>query len=373
MRPVPDGVYCDGTDRPAATISGAEPGETIEFTSPMPVDVPDATADATGSYELTWRCEELEAELTWEITAAGVESGRSRRFLITGSDRDPELDELLLYEPRANEVLCDGTAEVVGRVENAEAHEPIEFSSADTGAIPATVAGPDGVADVRWTCSEAQDGEEWRITATGSRSGRTVEFTLRGRAPRPAEPGGIVVEVIEDPFVCDRGSRPVARLTNLTPGVDIELEVVPGDEPLRSRTAGAGGSLRLFWQCDRRDEGTTWELTVTEATSTARSTTFSFGSTTLDNPVTVELVDDRIVCDGETRQVAVLRRFVARETIDFESPQAPVIRQGRADADGSAPVRWTCSADQAGTVWQITATGLTSGASVTFTITGVAP
>lgn len=373
VRPVSDGVFCDGVDRPAATITGALPGETIEFTSPMPVDIPDATADTAGGYELMWRCEELESELTWEVTATGAESGRSRRFLITGSDRDPQLDRILVYRPLADEVLCDDRTRVAGRLRNAEAHEPVEFSSSDGGEIFAAIAGSDGIVDVRWTCSPTQDGEQWRFTATGANSGRTAEFTIRGRAPRPAAPGGIVVELIEDPFVCDRGRRPVARVANLTPNAVVEFDVAPEGEPLRSRQAGANGELTLFWQCDRRDEGTVWELTVAEATPAGRSTTFSFGSATLDSPVTVELIEGRFVCNGETRQVAVLRHFVPRETIDFESPQSETIRQGMAGADGSVPVRWTCDTEQAGTVWEVTATGLTSGASLTFTITGVAP
>jgi hypothetical protein len=165
----------------------------------------------------------------------------------------------------------------------------------------------------------------------------------------------------------------VARLSNLTPRAVLEFAVSPQDEPLHSAEAGAGGTATVFWQCTRQDEGTTWELTITEQTTAGRSVTFSFASTTLESPVTIDLTDDSVVCDGTTRPFGVLRNFVSREAIDFESPQSEAIRQGRADADGVVPLRWTCEADQIGTVWEVTATGVTSGASLTFTIMGVAP
>ena len=373
MAPVGDGVFCDGTDRPAAIVTGAGPGETIEFTSPMPIDVADGVADDAGTYELTWRCDELESELTWELTATGSESGRSTRITIAGSDRDPILDTILVVEETSDIVRCDGTTKIVARLSNGEPNEVIRFTSSDNASVSPTSAGPDGAIEVRWTCSPDQDGRDWRLTATGDSSGRTAGITFAGQAPGPAAPGDIVVDVVEDPFVCDRGRRPVARLSNLTPRTVLEFAASPQDEPLQSAEAGSGGTATVFWQCNRQDEGTTWELTVTEQTAAGRSVTFSFASTSLESPVTIDITDDSVVCDGTTRPFAVLRNFVPREAIDFESPQSETIRQGRADADGVVPLRWTCGADQVGTVWEVTATGATSGASATFTIIGVAP
>lgn len=372
-RTVDEGVFCDGVDRPAAIVSGAEPGETIEFTSPMPVEVADGIADEVGAFELLWRCDEPESQLTWELTATGSESGRSIRFTITGSDRDPALDSILIIDETIDAVLCDGTTRTVARLSNAEPNERVRFTSPDSASIPSALAEPDGTIEVRWTCSADQDGQEWRLTATGGSSGRTADVSFVGQAPRPAEPGPIVVEIVEDPFVCDRGSRPVARLSNLTPNAVLEFLASPQDEPLPTTEAGADGSKTVFWQCNRRDEGTTWDLTVTEQTPAGRSVRFSFGSTTLGNPVSIEISADSVICDGATRPFAVLRNYVPREAIDFESPQSEAIRQGRADEEGDLPLRWSCAADQIGTVWEVTATGATSGASVTFTITGVAP
>ncbi len=373
VTPVGDGVFCDGEERPAATLSGAEPGEPIEFSSPMPIDVVDGVADDNGDFQLLWRCEESEAQLTWELTATGSESDRSASFTIAGSDRDPLLDTILVVDDVRDVTLCDETTRTVARLSNAEPNEAVMFTSPDSASISPTFAGPDGVVEVRWTCSPGEDGREWRLTATGVSSGRTADLIIVGRAPRPSDPGDIVVEIVENPFVCDRGVRPVARLSNLTPNAGLDLIVTPQDEPLRPSAAGADGSVTLFWQCDRREEGTNWVLTVTEQTPARRSATLSFGSTTLESLVTIEMMEDTIVCDGETRQFAVLRNFVRREAIDFESPQSEAIRQGRADEQGALPLRWSCEADQIGTVWEVTATGATSGASLTFTITGVAP
>ena len=373
VAPVDGGVFCDGTPREAATISGAAPNETIEFSSPMPIDVAEATADESGTVVLTWSCDQPESELTWEITATGTESGRTVPFTVSGSDRDPVLDRILIHEPVGDSVTCDDVTHTAGRLGNAVANERIDFTSPDSRSISPTLAGPDGRLDVLWTCSPADDGRQWAVTATGASSGRTVDFTITGRAPQPDDPGDIVVSVVEDPFVCDRGRRAVARLSNLTPNAELVFNVTPADDPLRSGQAGADGSLTVFWQCSRRDDGTTWELTATEQTPAKRSISFTFGSTTLDNPVTVEMTEGSFVCDGATRQAAVLRNFVANESIGFESPQSEAIRSGLADAGGSLPVRWSCRPDQVGTIWEITATGATSGASVAFTITGVAP
>lgn len=373
VTPVGDGVFCDGADRPAAIVTGAGPGETIEFTSPMPIDAAAGVADEAGAYELRWRCDELESQLTWELTATGSESGRSTRFTIAGSDHDPVLDTILVVEETSEVVRCDDTTRTVALLSNAEPNETVRFASPDGGSLPRSAAGPDGAIEVRWTCSPDQDGRQWRLTATGGSSGRTAEITFRGQAPRPADPGGIGVEVVEDPFVCDRGRRPVARLSNLTPNIALEFIASPKDEPLQPAEAGSGGSATVFWQCNRQDEGTTWELTVTEQTPAGRSVTFSFGATTLSSPVTIDMTDDSVICDGTTRPFAVLRNFVPGEAIGFESPQSEAIRQGRADAEGVLPLRWSCGADQIGTVWEVTATGATSGASLTFTITGIAP
>jgi len=373
VTPVGDGVYCDGTDRPAAIVAGAEPGETIEFTSPMPIDAADGVADEAGTHELRWRCDELESQLTWELTATGSESGRSTRFTITGSDRDPILDTILIVDETNDVVRCDDTTQTVALLSNAQPNEAVRFTSPDSAFLPRAMAGPDGGIEVRWTCSPDQDGLQWRLTATGDSSGRTAEITFTGQAPRPADPGDIGVEVVEDPFVCDRGRRPVARLSNLTPKTALEFVASPQAEPLQPAEAGSGGRATVFWQCNRQDEGTTWELTVTEQTPAGRSVTFSFGSTTLESPVTIEMTDDSVICDGTTRPFALLRNFVSGEAIDFESPQSEAIRQGRADAEGVLPLRWSCAADQIGTAWEITATGATSGASLTFTITGIAP
>ncbi len=368
-----EGVYCDGVRRPAAEVSGAEPGETIEFVSPMPIDIGDGTADETGRFQLSWRCDPLESQLSWDVTATGSRSGRSARFTIAGSDRDPLLDRVLVHEPTSDFALCDETSRTVARLSNAEPNEIVALTSPDVDSIAPTFAGPNGEVAIRWTCSPDEDGRDWRITATGGSSDRSAEFIITGQAPRPADPGDIVVEIVEDPFVCDRGRRPVARLTNLTPNATLEFVVSPSDERLRPGEAGSDGSSKVFWQCDRRDEGTTWELTVTEATPARRSASFVFGSTTLESPVTIEIVEDPFVCDGAARRFAVVRNFVPREAIDFESPQSEAIRQGRADGNGSLAVRWSCTADQAGTVWEVTATGATSGASLSFTITGSAP
>ncbi len=371
--PVVDGVYCDGTNRPAVEVGGAEPNETIEFSSPLPIDLPPATADENGTYELPWSCDSSESHLTWEITATGIESGRSLQFTIAGSDRDPELDRILLYEPTTETVLCDGSSKVAGRITNAEPNELLDLTGSEGTDLSSMLADAGGRAEVRWSCSADQDGLRQTITATGRTSGRTVELTLVAEGPKPAEPGDIVVDLVEDPFVCDRGRRPLARLSNLTPNAAVAFEATPPVAGLRTGQAEPDGTLPVFWQCDRRDAELAIELAVTEVTPDRRGTVVNFTTVATESSVAVEIIEEPFVCDDTTRQFAVIRGLISGEYVDFESAQSEAIRQGRVGQDGLLPLRWHCTADEAGTVWEVTATGRTSGESVSFTVTGAAP
>ncbi|MEM9564678.1 MAG: hypothetical protein AAGA93_18800 [Actinomycetota bacterium] len=190
------------------------------------------------------------------------------------------------------------------------------------------------------------------------------------------------VTVAEDPFVCDGGTREFALIGNADPNENVAF-ASPQADGLRSGTADANGELPIRWQCDPEQAGTTWQLTATGETS-GRTATFLFAGVTTapdpDQPVptqpidpvelTVELIENPFACDGGTRVFAGLSGLEPNETVAFSSPQSPGLRAGTADADGNLPVRWQCDADQVGTTWDLTATGETSGRTVTFSFTG---
>ena len=196
------------------------------------------------------------------------------------------------------------------------------------------------------------------------------------------DPNQMRVTVAEDPFVCDSETREFALIAGADPNETIAFSS-PQTEGLRSGTADANGELPIRWQCDPEQAGTTWELTAAGETS-GRSVTFLFagvtdsgdtapgGTTTPATPteLTVDVIEDPFACDGEVRVFGGLSGAEPNEAVAFSSPQSPGLRPGMADAEGNLPIRWQCDPDQVGTTWELTATGETSGRTVTFTFTG---
>lgn len=99
------------------------------------------------------------------------------------------------------------------------------------------------------------------------------------------------------------------------------------------------------------------ETTVAAAPAVAEPVSDGLFITFIENPFT---------CDGQKRPFGQLSGADPDEQIDFDSPQSDGIRSGVADPGGQATVNWQCSASQAGTTWDITATGAISGRSVSF-------
>jgi hypothetical protein len=207
-------------------------------------------------------------------------------------------------------------------------------------------------------------------TSTGSDTSGVVPSTTV--AP-PIDPNALRVTVVEDPFICDGGTREFALIAGADPNEAV-LFTSPQAGDLRSGQADASGELPIRWQCDPSQAGTTWELTATGEVS-GRSVTFLFAGVTDpggpgETALSVEVIEDPFVCNGETRIFAGLSGAEPNEGIAFSSPQSPNLRSGEADANGEVPLRWQCDAAQAGTVWELTATGETSGRTVTFSFTG---
>ncbi|MDH3294460.1 MAG: hypothetical protein OER95_09095 [Acidimicrobiia bacterium] len=372
-----DGVYCDGTMRPAVFIFEATPGETLRFTSPMPVEIPDGVTDDRGAYQLDWSCQANEASLSWEVTAIGLTSNRIATFLINGSYENPDTDRSLTFTPSEDGLVCDGTSQVIGRLDNAEPDEAVTFTASTGQSLRTGVADGLGSLVVNWECDAGEATRIWNIRAEGQESGRLAAFTVQGRPPRRPS-GPVQVELIENPFTCDRGRRPIATLTNLTPQAEVSFDAVPSNGRLQPGRADSNGTLDVYWQCQRGDAGTTWELTVVEdggasSAGNGRSVSFTFSGAASDATVTIAITEDPFVCDGDSRQFALLSGFVSREFVAFSSPQSGSLREGQADENGELPVRWQCTADQADTVWEVTATGRTSELTLTFPITGTTP
>ncbi|MGB5758187.1 MAG: hypothetical protein WBM50_14815 [Acidimicrobiales bacterium] len=189
------------------------------------------------------------------------------------------------------------------------------------------------------------------------------------------DPTKLQVEIIEEPFICDGGTRQFAELSGASPNEEVAFSS-PQSPGLSSGTADANGVLPIRWNCEPEQAGTTWELTATGTTS-GKSATFIFaGATEPTTPTSaatalrVNLVENPFACNGEARIFGGLTGAEPGEQVTFTSPQATDIAPGTADADGALSIRWVCAPDKAGTTWEVTATGVSSGRSVVFSFTG---
>lgn len=368
-------VVCDETERLAGHVVGAEPGEAIVFASDLPITIDGGTADPEGRYPIRWSCDRSEARLRWDLTATGRDSGRSVAFAIVGAGPGPD-DTELAVALHDDEVVCDGVRHDVGTLSGGEPDEGIDFDSDQTSGLHSGRADGRGELVFGWSCRPGDVGRTWEVTATGAASGRTATFVLRGIAPETTP--AIEVDIVENPFICDGSSRAFARLSNLVPE-EVVTFTAPGTDGLRDGRAGSDGTLDLNWQCGPEDVGTTWNLTAT-GTESGRTAELVFtGAADPQGPtappaVEASLSEDPFVCDGDRRPVAHLSNLLPGEFVDFSSPQAGNLREGRADGSGSLVVNWQCESDELGpdgsAAWDLTATGRESQLSATLRITG---
>lgn len=180
-----DPFICDGGVRPFATISGAEPGEQVTFTSPQSSGIQPGTAAEDGTLPIRWQCDPEQIGTTWDITAAGVVSGKSVQFSFTGADATGSTDTTvpstvlninLIEDP----FRCDGVTRIFGGLSGADPNEQIAFSSPQSSGIQPGTADANGELEIRWQCDDTQVGTQWELTATGVTSGRSATFTFTG-------------------------------------------------------------------------------------------------------------------------------------------------------------------------------------------------
>ena len=226
-------------------------------------------------------------------------------------------------------------------------------------------------------------------TLAGGALGDTSSTTST-TATTLVDPNALQVVLTEEPFICDGGTRQFAQLSGAAPSEQIAF-TSPQSSGISPGTADGDGVLPIRWNCSPDQAGTVWELTATGQTSgktvtfifagalaadegggaTATTATTAGGATTAaPTALVVDLIEEPFRCDGETRVFGGLSGAAPNEQIAFTSPQSSGISPGTADAEGNLSIRWNCTPDQAGTVWDLTATGETSGRSVSFTLTG---
>ncbi len=215
----------------------------------------------------------------------------------------------------------------------------------------------------------------------------TTSTTIPTTTTTAAPPPGLQVTLLNNGFVCDGTVQNLGTLTGADPNEEI-LFTSPQSSNIRPGQADELGNLSFRWVCDAGQTGTNWFITVTGAVS-GKNATFSFlgvataeeaaavspeqaGEINVDDlePLQVTVSENPFNCDGEPRDFATLTGALPSAQIDFDSAQATGLRPGTADADGNLTIRWQCLPDQAGTVWEISATEASTERTVSFTFIG---
>ncbi len=215
----------------------------------------------------------------------------------------------------------------------------------------------------------------------------TTTTTIPTTTTTAAPPPGLQVELLSNGFVCDGTVQNLGTLTGADPNEEIQF-TSPQSSNIRPGVADELGNLSFRWVCDAGQVGTNWFITVTGAIS-GKNATFSFlGVATAEEaaavspeqagainveelgPLNVTVSENPFNCDGEPRDFATLTGALPSAQIDFDSAQATGLRPGTADADGNLTIRWQCLPEQAGTVWEISATEASTERTVSFTFIG---
>lgn len=182
----------------------------------------------------------------------------------------------------------------------------------------------------------------------------------------------LVVDVIENPVRCDGSSRPVIGFRGAQPFEGI-IVTSSGGVVVPPGAADDEGDYTLRWICTEADAGARWELTATGQTSGRAATVVLEALDEGTVPLSISALRDELVCDGRSKDLAVLSGAAPGERIRFESAEATGIEPGVADAAGELALRWTCDDRGVGRTWTVTAISERSARRLEFSFTGVAP
>lgn len=92
--------------------------------------------------------------------------------------------------------------------------------------------------------------------------------------------GTLAVDLVENPFICDGGTRPLGGVFGLQPGEDVRFSSPELGGVFSNRVAESDGSVSMVWSCDSPKD---WTVTVT-GRSSGRTVTFSFSGAVAPPP-----------------------------------------------------------------------------------------
>lgn len=111
----------------------------------------------------------------------------------------------------------------------------------------------------------------------------------------------------------------------------------------------------------------------TSAPTSATTTTAPRATTSPSGPLEVSLNENPFRCDGARRAFGTVSNASAGERVAFIASGIGELLPGTADGNGNVTIHWRCDANDAGSLWSITATGMASGRSASFDFKGAAP
>lgn len=79
-----NGFVCDGTVQNLGSLTGADPNEEIQFTSPQSSNIRPGQADELGNLSFRWVCDPGQVGTQWTITVTGATSGKNATFSFLG-------------------------------------------------------------------------------------------------------------------------------------------------------------------------------------------------------------------------------------------------------------------------------------------------
>ncbi|MDH4144806.1 MAG: hypothetical protein OEY23_06500 [Acidimicrobiia bacterium] len=216
-------------------------------------------------------------------------------------------------------------------------------------------------------------------TTTPSSPSTATTRSASSTAPPATAHQALQVALFENPVLCNGEVRDFGVVSNAAPGETLVFSSAQTSS-LSPGTADGSGQKTIRWVCEPSAGGAQWTVTVTGSTS-GRTATFSFvgkapaPATTQPPPppaapkLAVSLFENPVACTGQRRPFGTISGAGAGEIVGFQESTYGPLLSGTADASGNLTINWQCDAGEFGP-WTVTATGQSTGRSVTFSFSG---
>jgi pimeloyl-ACP methyl ester carboxylesterase len=203
-----------------------------------------------------------------------------------------------------NPFTCDGGLRTFGTISGATPGETITFTSSPPLTLASGAANSSGQLAIKWQCTPAEV-QTWSVTARGASSGRTVTFSVVGKAPVAT----VNPTVSVSPSSGTTAPATVFTITigGLTPSGTYRLQIWDGGNVRRwdknyVATSTGAGSRNHQWYWESPETPGTYRVRVTDLASTKyKETTFVITKTTVNTkPLVIFVQGMNTSADGSS-------------------------------------------------------------------------